>query len=189
MQNSFTKEIDEALQLEAEGMLSDLSTSPLLLANFLSFDKRDRERAVNYIRSVLDECYKEGHLKVAIFHESQHLYGYAIFFTTANAQYPTYLHKIFVKEPYRNQGLGGKLLQSIVKGNSRVALLCPIDKVAFYESHGFNYSQPFEAPDNEKFRLSRGLYSDLCLMKNYQEQSEIPLFFLNDSDLTDILGL
>lgn len=189
LQKAFAKEIDEVFQLEAKGIMSDLATSPTLLGHFINFDENDRQRAIGYIRSILEECYSEGHLKVAIFHEKQQLYGYAVFFKTSNPEYPVYLHKIFVKESYRNAGLGGQLLQSVINDSPKIALLCPMDKVAFYEKYSFHYSQPFEVPDNERFKLSRDLYSDLCLMKNYQDSSEIPLFFLNDGDLKKIVGL
>ena len=180
--------IDEIYNLEAEGMLADLSLNPNLFIHFMDFIEADRERALSYIKSVLSECYRCGHLKVAVSHENEELYGYALMFAHPDEKYPKYLHKIFVKEQFRGRGIGTEMLKSITN-SSRVGLLCPADKIHFYENNGFTFSQEFSVPDDQAFQLSKELYSSLYVMKNHSDNIIAPIFLLNDEDVRHILGV
>ncbi len=180
--------IDEILNLEAEGMLADLSVNFNLCIHFMDFEDTDRERALSYIKSVLAECYRSSIIEVATHHENQELYGYAIMFVDPDEKHPKYLHKIFIKEQFRGRGIGTKMLSSIIK-NSRVGLLCPAKKIAFYQRNGFEFSQKFGIHDSQDFKLSKGMYMDLCIMKNYNEKINLPIFLLNDKDIRNILGI
>ena len=180
--------IEEIYSLEAAGMLADLALTPSLFLDFMSFEETDRNNALAYIKSVLAECYTCGHLKVAISHHNEELYGYALMFVLPEEKYPKYLHKIFVKEKFRGNGIGAQILTSIVE-NSEVCLLCPPEKVSFYEKYGFSFVQPFTTPDGDNFKFSKGLYADLCVMKNHEGNLGAPIFLLNDTDVKKIIGV
>ncbi|BCV37519.1 hypothetical protein TUM17377_28470 [Shewanella chilikensis] len=181
--------LNEIYDLESTGMLSDLALSPSLFTHFIAFEESDRENALSYIISVLDECYKSGHLRIAISHNDQELYGYAMLFVHPDPKFPKYLHKIYVKEEFRGHGIGEQILTSLAENEPKICLLCPSDKAAFYEKYGFHFTQPFEVPNDENFQLSKGLYSELCVMNNHNETLGAPIFFLNDRDIKNIVGI
>lgn len=180
--------IEEIYELESSGMLADLALNISLFTHFIDFDDSDRERGISYIKSVLEECYKAGHLRVAISHENKTLYGYAMMFVHPDPTIPKYLHKIYVKEPYRGHGIGAQILTSLSENESLISLICPSDKIEFYEKYGFQYIQNFEVPENDNFLLSKGMYSGLSIMNNHSEPIGAPIFFLNDKDIKAIIG-
>ncbi|VUD63781.1 hypothetical protein TDB9533_03181 [Thalassocella blandensis] len=181
--------LNEIYDLESSGMLADLALSPSLFTYFIALDENDRENALTYIISVLEECYKAGHLRIAISHNEQDLYGYAMLFVHPDPNFPKYLHKIYVKEEFRGRGIGRQILTSLSENEPKICLLCPSDKVAFYEKYGFHFTQPFEIPEDENFLLSKGIYSGLCVMNNHSEPLGAPIFFLNDRDIKNIVGI
>jgi GNAT superfamily N-acetyltransferase len=181
--------LNEIYDLEASGMLSDLALSPSLFTFFIAFEEKDREKATAYIISVLDECYRAGHLRIAISHNDKELYGYAMLFVHPDPKFSKYLHKIYVKEEFRGHGIGGQILMSLSKNEPKICLLCASEKVTFYEKHGFHYMQPFEVPKDENFHLSEKLYSGLCVMNNHSEMLDAPIFLLNDRDIKKIVGI
>lgn len=181
--------LKEIYRLESAGMLSDLALSPSLFTHFIAFDEHDREKALSYIISVLDECYKAGHLRIAISHIDQELYGYAMLFVYPDPKLPKYLHKIYVKEEYRGHGLGEQILTSLAENEPKICLLCPSDKVAFYKKYGFHFTQIFHIPESDNFHLSKGLYTELCVMNNHNETLGAPIFLLNDKDIKIIVGM
>lgn len=181
--------LKEIYDLEASGMFSDLALSPSLYVHFITFEEEDRKKAITYIISVLDECYRTGHLKIAIYHNNQELYGYALLFVHPDPKFPKYLHKIYVKEEYRGNGIGKQILTSLLVGKTKICLLCPFEKMPFYEKYGFHFTQLFEVSKNENFLLSNGLYSELCVMKNHYETLNDPIFLLNDTDIKKIIGI
>jgi len=180
--------LDEIFELEAHGMLDDIKFSPFMMPFLMDFDEAMYKKAIQYIISVLKECYSLGHLKVAISHEDKNMYGYALWFISPIHD-ATYLHKIFVHEKYRNHGIGTGLLKSMCDLSNNINLLCPDDKVDFYKRNGFRFIQPFETPDNENFKLSKGLYTGLSVMTSSENAMEAPIFFLNDKDIRIIVGL
>ena len=180
--------LDEIFEIEASGMLSDIMFSTFMMTFLTDFDDSKHKAATNYIIGVLKECYKAGHLKVAIQHEGETLYGFALLFIAPNHD-ATYLHKIFVYEQYRGNGLGTNILKSLVTPEKTVNLVCPGDKIDFYERNGFHFVQPFEIPENENFKLSKNLYIGLSVMTSSAEALEAPIFFLNDNDLKIIAGI
>lgn len=181
--------LNEIFDLESSGMLSDLALSPSLFTYFIAFDEDNRKNALSYIIQALDECYKAGHLRIAISHNDQELYGYAMLFVHPDPKFPKYLHKIYLNEDFRGHGIGAKILTSIAENEPKICLLCPSNKVAFYEKYGFHFTQPFEVPEDENFLLSKGLYSELCVMNNHNEKLGAPIFFLNDRDIKNIVGV
>lgn len=180
--------IAKVFDLESKGILGDLSSSPELFTQFLGFDESQVRGGISYVVGVLKECFDAGHLKVAMSQNDGHLFGYALFFILPTPGYPAYLQKIFVKEAYRNKGIGSGLLNTIIESVGNIALLCPQDKVSFYEKNGFNYCQPYKTPDSENFRFSKWLYRDLVLMGNSPDGFSAPIFLLNDQDINAILS-
>jgi len=179
--------LDEIFKIEAEGMLSDIMTSTVMISFLMDFDEEKKNSAINYIIDVLKECYKAGHLKVAIQHEDETLYGFALLFVHPNHS-ATYLHKIFVYEQYRKNGLGTNILKSLTDSGSSVNLICSESKFDFYKQNGFHYVQPFIIPENNDFKLSKGLYAGLSVMTSSTDALEAPIFFLNDNDIKIIAG-
>jgi GNAT superfamily N-acetyltransferase len=179
--------LDEIFEIEAEGMLSDILHSTFLISLLMDFDAEKKTTATNYIISVLKEYHTAGFLNVAIQHEGETLYGFALLFSHPQHS-AKYLHKIFVYEQYRNSGLGTNLLKSLTESGDCINLICSDDKLKFYKRNGFRYVQPFEIPDNDNFRLSKGLYAGLSIMTSSADALEAPIFFLNDNDLKVIAG-
>lgn len=179
--------LDEIFKIEAEGMLGDIMTATVMVSFLLDFDEKKQAFALNYIIDVLKECYEAGHLKVAIQHEDEKLYGFALLFVHPQHS-ATYLHKIFVHEEYRNNGLGTDILNNLTNSINCINLLCPDSKFDFYKRNGFRYVQPFEMPENDSFKLSKGLYAGLSVMTSSTDALEAPIFFLNDNDLKSIAG-
>ncbi|WP_186171532.1 GNAT family N-acetyltransferase [Vibrio chagasii] len=180
--------LDEIFKIEAEGMLSDIMLSTVMVSLAFDFDEQKQKVALEYISDVLRECYNAGHLKVAVQHEGETMFGFALLFIHPQHS-ATYLHKIFVHEPYRHNGLGTNILKNLTDSVSSVSLVCPDSKLAFYENNGFRHVQPFQMPENDQFQLSRGLYSGLSIMTSSEDTMEAPIFFLNDNDLRTIAGL
>lgn len=187
MNSPIDKFIDEIYSLESNGILSDLFFSPHLFTHFLDFDESRKKKALEYITSVLKQCYSLGQLQVAASYGDDELYGYAMIFTAP--QLPKYIHKIFVKEEFRGHGIGSQIISSITETNEDFCLLCPSDTVKFYEKYNFEYMQQFDMPEGENFKLSRGLYLGLCLMTNYKKEVGAPIFLLNDQDIKKIIQL
>ncbi|CAK2444450.1 Acetyltransferase (GNAT) family protein [Vibrio crassostreae] len=179
---------EEIFRIEAEGMLDDIMFSTAMVSFALDFDDKKRKAALDYISDVLRECYNDGHLKIALQHEGEKLLGFALLFV--HPHHPaTYLHKIFVHEPYRNNGIGTYILKNLTDSVNSVSLVCSSNKVDFYKKNGFRYVQPFETPENDNFRLSKNLYSGLSIMTSSDSTMEAPIFFLNDNDLKRIFAL
>ncbi|HDI3296916.1 TPA: GNAT family N-acetyltransferase [Vibrio cholerae] len=179
--------LDEIFKIEAEGMLSDIMLSTFMISFAFDFDSQKKKVALDYISDVLWECYNAGHLKVAVHHEGENLHGFALLFIHPQHS-AAYLHKIFVHQPYRNNGLGTNILKSLIDSVTSINLLCSDSKVDFYEKNGFRYVQPFQMPENDHFQLSKGLYSGLSVMTSSEKAMEAPIFFLNDKDLRTIAG-
>lgn len=179
--------IAKVFDLESKGILADLSSCPELFTQFLGFDESQVKGGISYVAEVLKECFDAGHLKVAMVQNDGQLYGYALVFILSTPSYPAYLQKVFVKEAYRNNGIGSGLLNTIIESVGNIALLCPSDKVSFYEKNGFNYCQSYKTPDSENFRFSKWLYRDLVLMSNCPNSFSAPIFLLNDQDINAIL--
>ncbi len=100
-----------------------------------------------------------------------------------------YLHKIYVYEKYRGNKVEYGILTALLDVSENTTLLCPPDKIEFYEKYGFSLIQKFSVPDSDDFRLSKELYSDLYVMSNNEEAFEAPTFFLNDIDSQNITNL
>lgn len=180
--------LDEIFELEAYGMFDDIKLSSFMIPFLMDFDEIRHKKAIDYITNVLKDYYSAGYLKVYISHEATTMLGYALWFINP-AHEATYLHKIFVHEKYRNHGIGTGIMKSMCEISDNINLLCPSDKVEFYQRNGFRYIAPFEIPDNESFKLSKYLYSGLSVMTNSETAMEAPIFFLNDNDLKAIVGV
>lgn len=180
--------IQEILELEAKGILNDIILTPYMFLRAMELDERKYKDAIDYIKNILQECYDSGNLKVAISHNDTNLQGYALLFVVPNYKI-TYLQKIFVKERYREQGLGTNILQSLVKSSDPIALLCSKEHQNFYRRNGFHYCQQFHVANGANFELSEDLYSDLSIFSNSVKNLEPPIFLLNDNDLKTIIGI
>ena len=180
--------IDEIFGIEAKGMFSDIATAPNIFTEIISLNKTQCENAVSYIKSILTECYLSGGVKVVAFKPENEIYGYGILFDLPKSESASYLHKIFVHQKYRRKGLGAHILQTFIDSERPVVLICPHDKIKFYEKSGFYYQHKFVVPGNGNFVLSNGLHSDLVVMSTEQGITEAPVFLLNDTDLNIIAG-
>lgn len=175
---------------EAQGILSDLAMQPAILSHAMFMEEKDRDHAIEYIRSIFYECIQENSLFVPTLHDDDgNLCGYALVFTHPDPDMPRYLHKIYVKEQYRGQGMGRKILECVQENASRISLICQSDKISFYEKYGFQYIGDYEVPDSPYFSFSKDLYKGLSMMKNYNETLPIPIFHLNDNDIKNILSI
>lgn len=181
--------LPDILDVEAKGLLADISLAPKLLPHFMFLDKPQIDAAIEYVKGIFMECYRAGHMRVAVSHHEDVLYGYAMFFELPDGQSPRYIHKIFVHEPYRAQGIGRQLLEALIADPRGVALLTPEKNIAFYEKFGLEDYGVHELPANANFELSLGLYSDLYLMSDREHETGAPIFLLNDNDIRRILSL
>lgn len=55
---------------DAKGILADLLAQPALAMHFMDFSKTETMRAIRHVVGILEECYRAGHLKVAVSHEN-----------------------------------------------------------------------------------------------------------------------
>lgn len=181
--------LPEIFDREAKGYLMDALAIPAVAIQSFSMDEAQARAAVTFVADIFREVYLQGGLKVLGMIEDHVLYAYALVFAEPNApELPVYLHKIFVMEQYRGNGLGRHLMEAMLEAFGSMALFCPADKVIFYASFGF-VEQGHSRPKDPKFTLSDHLYSDLVLMTNNADADTAPLFLLNDNDLFGALGL
>jgi GNAT superfamily N-acetyltransferase len=180
--------IDQIIEFEAASMLADLVMSPALMDIMFVSDEERRKAAVDFVTSILRQHFDGKHLHIAVSHGDDELYGYAMLFTDPG-QETKYLHKIYVFEDFRGQGIGQSLLDSVISDGGPTALLCSPELERFYEKKGFKFAQEFRVPDSEEFRLSRNLYSGLIFMGNSSGSMRAPVFMLNDVDIRRIKSL
>lgn len=180
--------IEQIFEFEAESMLRDLVLSPVLVGVMFEFDDEKRKMAVDFIISILQECYNAKHLNIAVSHSENELFGYAMLFIHPRES-SRYLHKIYVHEQFRGQGLGKILLNSVIQSEYTTALLCSADIRGFYEKNCFEFIQKFEVPNTDEFKLSKNLYSGLDFMANGSGFMKCPVFMLNDNDIREIMSI
>lgn len=173
---------------DAKGILSDLLGQPGLAMHFMGFSEAQTLRAVRHVVGILEECYRAGHLKIAISHENGRLYGYAMFFVHPDPAMPRYLHKIFVFNSFRGHGIGSQLLGGVLDDSQGTCLLCSDDLVSFYERAGLEFKGIFTPPAaRQGFALTRDMYADLALMGSPGAEGTAPVFMLNDDDIKQLL--
>lgn len=173
---------------DAKGILSDLLGQPGLAMHFMGFTEAQTLRAIRLVVGILEECYRAGHLKIAISHESGRLYGYAMIFVHPDSTMPRYLHKIFVFKPFRGHGLGSQLLGGVLDDSLGTCLLCSHDLIPFYERAGLEFKGGFTHPSAQQgFALTRDMYADLALMGSPGAEGASPVFMLNDDDIKQLL--
>lgn len=181
--------LPQILENEAKGLLQDLLVQPLLAMQFLGFSEEATERAIKHVASILEECYRTGHLKIVMSHENGRLYGYALLFVHPDPSFPRYCHKIFIYPQFRGHGLGSQILAMLIEDPRGISLLCGYDLVAFYEKAGLE-QKAFAAPgERQGFALTQGMYADLTLMESSGAGSAAPIFMLNDEDVKQLLAL
>ena len=175
--------LDEILDIEAKGILKDLTNNINLFPDFIKFERADIDNSISYITKILKECYDSGSLRLAVYQLEKKLLVYALLFVDPQFKDNTYLQKIFVYEEYRNKGIGTQLLKGIVQSGEKVSLLCPENKISFYTENGFQCLGSFVLPDSDNFKLSKGFYANFYMMASEKEMKSFPLFLLNDNDL------
>lgn len=180
--------VDQILEFEAESILMDLAFSPALVGVAFEFDESRKRRSLEFVVSILRDAYDHQHLQIAVSNHGSDLYGYAMLFAYAG-QPVRYLHKVYVHEEFRGQGVGTGLLEAVTNGDHTTALTCSVDVEKFYSKKGFEYVRDFEVPDSSDFRLSKHLYSGLVLMTNGSGYQKAPVFMLNDDDIRKIMGI
>lgn len=181
--------LPEVLDTEARATFQYLSLAPLLKdkADALSSDQVDKGTA--YIRRILSDAYRGGNMRVSVTAADGILYGYAIIFGSATTS-PQFLHSLFVKPDYRENGLGRLLLKPILESGLGINLLSPIDRVGFFTRSGLKLLDPFSIPDHPAFSLLKGHFSpDVFLLGDKKYPGGAPVFLLNDTDLRTIFCL
>ena len=173
---------------EATGILHDLMGTPTLAPLMLFITQAQFEAAKRYIISVFDECYQVGHLSVLGAGDSEELFGYALVFGHPAASPMLYCHKIFVYESYRGNGIGSRMLETILNQPAKVGLICSPSLVPFYETAGMHCKGNFKTPEEDLFKQTQGIYSGLCVMINSEsaDSGGLPIFMLNDNDVEQI---
>ncbi|MEX5509222.1 GNAT family N-acetyltransferase [Pseudomonas paralactis] len=178
------------LDNEAKGVLQDLLGHPSLALHFITFDETDTRKAIRHVQGILEECYRAGHLKVAMSHENGRLYGYALLFEHPDPTIPRYCHKIFVFKQYRGHGIGTQLLQALTLDTRGSCLLCSNELIPFYESVGLEVKGTYTAPGAQQgFAFTRDLYTGLTIMGSPSAGSFAPVFMLNDQDIKQLMVL
>ena len=129
-----------------------------------------------------------GILKILRYETETTLYGYALYFIYPKNNH-MYLHKIFIYEKYRKQGIGTILLKELSKNDFKITLVCPNDKINFYTNQGFKFIQPFNLPRTNDYKLSKKLYQGLSLMSNGTQQNNATMFLLDDIDINNIANI
>lgn len=181
--------LPQILENDAKGILHDLLAQPGLAMQFLGFSEEGALKAIKHVQGILEECYRAGHLKVAISHEDGRLYGYALLFVHPDPAFPRYCHKIFVYEQYRGHGVGSQILTMLLDDPRGTCLLCRDDLVPFYEKAGLEFNGGFVAPGAQQgFALTNGLYTNLVIMGTPGAGSPAPVFMLNDLDIKQLLA-
>lgn len=181
--------LPEILETEARAMLASIGTAPLLKADFQKLDVAQSEKAVAYITSFLHQCYREGHLKFAVSNMETSLVGYALMFENPAPHTPRYLHNLYVKPEFRKNGVGRRMLKTLIDDQRGVTLLSPLETVGFFERSGLKLISEFRTNSDPAFRLSKGLYSGLFLLGDKGHAGAAPIVLLNDEDLREILNL
>lgn len=187
--NPIDEFLPEIFEREAKGYLADALAIPAVAMKSFALDEAQSLAAVVFVADIFKEIYLQGGLKVVGMVQNGTLFAYALVFVQPNSPHmPVYLHKIFVMKQYRGQGIGRQMMESMMGEFGAIALLCPFNKIGFYQGLGFA-EMGYDRPNDENFRLSRHLYSDLALMTNNTEAVKAPFFLLNDNDLHGALGL
>jgi len=180
--------IDDVLQTESKAILQDLMVSTSLVKYFINFNQEKINKSILYIKEILKEFYKIDNLRVLLYYNEKTLYGYAISFLDQNEEY-LYLHKIFVFEEYRKNGIGTILLNEICKSDFKITLICSSEKINFYTHQGFKFIKLFSVPNTDTFKLSKDLYKGLSLMSNDAKNTNGTIFLLDDIDIKNIANI
>jgi GNAT superfamily N-acetyltransferase len=180
--------LESIFKFEAQRMLSDILDFTFMKSLLNEFNEEKKLAAIKYIIDILKECHSVGDLKVLIESEGDKLQGYGLLFLFPQIN-ATYLHSIFIVEQHRKKGLGTKLLNKIKDLNIGAHLICDDSKISYYEQNGFRYVEPVQAPEGDDFKISKNLYRGLSIMTSSKDAIGSPIFFLNDQDLSIIVGL
>lgn len=180
----------QCFENDAKGILQDLLGNPALAMHFFGFSEEDTWKAIRHVQGILEECYRTGHLKVAMSHEGSCLYGYALIFEHPDPSFPRYCHKIFVYEKYRGHGIGTQLLQALPHDSRGTCLICREELVPFYEKAGFELKGEFTPPGEQHgFGLTHCMYTGLMVMGSPSTGTDAPVFMLNDQDIKQLMAL
>lgn len=175
---------------EAKGILADLLMQPALAIISMSFTELESKAAIDHVIGILQECYRDGHLKVVVAQNEGYIHGYAMFFVHPNPSFSLYCHKIYVFEQYRGHKIGTQLLEGVLQNSQSTTLLCSHDLIPFYERAGLGYKGDFTPPAaSEGFAHTRGMYSGLALMGTVGAEGDAPIFMLNDNDVKNIISI
>ena len=180
--------IEDIFKSEANAILQDLMVSTKLMKYFVSFNQEKIDKSILYIKNIFEEFYNMGILKVLKYQANETLYGYALYFIYPQNNH-MYLHKIFVFEKYRKQGMGTIMLNKLCENDFKITLVCPNNKINFYNNQGFNFIQPFSLPKTDEYKLSENLYQGLSLMSNSTQQDNGTIFLLDDIDINNIANI
>ncbi|QVL18966.1 GNAT family N-acetyltransferase [Pseudomonas qingdaonensis] len=181
--------LPQILENEAKGVLQDLLAQPILAMQFLFFSEEATQKAIKHVAGIFDECYRSGHLKVAMSHENACLYGYALLFVHPDPNVPRYCHKIFVFPEFRGHGIGSQILSALIEDPRDTSLLCGYDLIDFYENAGLEQKGAFTAPGKQQgFALTQGMYADLVVMGTRGANVAAGVFMLNDDDVKALLA-
>lgn len=189
------KFLPDIFDIEAGALLKDAMGAPSLLPLFLMGQENEDiahkavERAKAYLVGVLQECYDLGHLKILAHSDGETAYGYALLFAhPGQPELPLYMHKIYVHEQYRGQGMGSAMLTALEGHESGVTLLCHGNLTPFYEARGYEVKGIYgDQPTPDHMSDTAGIYSGLTLMTNGKAKTTASaIFMLNNDDTMNI---
>ena len=180
--------LPEIFELEAQEMFDFLSTAPSLKAATKNMHNHQVEQGVEYIKTVLFDVYRSGHFEIPVSVLDDELCGYAIIYKV-NERAPLLLHRVFVKEKFRRNGLGRMLLETFLASNQGINLVSPLNQVGFFERTGLKLLGSYQVHDHPSFSLLTDHYQDTFLMGDKQYPGGAPVFLLNDEDLQKIFAL
>ncbi|MDH4602348.1 MULTISPECIES: GNAT family N-acetyltransferase [Pseudomonas syringae group] len=180
--------LPEIFDLEARAMFASLSKAPSLQAAAKEMTGPQIEHGVDYIKTVLVDVYRTGSFQIPLSALGDELCGYAIIYRV-NENAPLLLHSIFVKEPYRRNGLGRMLLEPLFESKQGFNLISPLTQVGFFERSGLKLLGPYQVHEHPTFSLLIGHYADTFLMGDRLYPGGAPVFLLNNNDLQTIFAL
>lgn len=188
--------LPQIFEQEACGMMTDLMGCPSIGIHLMTADEAGVLKVKQYIIDIFYDYYRLGLLRIAAMQkmpEQDELMAYAMLITRPGATHIACIHKIYVYEPYRGQGIGKQLMEDVVlqAGFKGLALVCRPELIPFYKKHGFKaVGGVFTVPDEGQFSMTQFMYAGLERMaQGNVPASEFPIFMLNDVDAKAMIKL
>jgi GNAT superfamily N-acetyltransferase len=178
-------DINQIIKIESEIMLQDALITPMIIG--LSIDKNiNYDNALNYISNIFKELFRVGNLKIIAYLYEGNPISYAMVIHFPGDKF--YLHRIYVEEKYRMEGIGSLVLSTVKERFSPICFISSIGKEHFFEKNGFNKVSILSSADAKKTQ-SLSIYKGLTIMSNKKKSKSCQFFFLDDDDFKEIRSL